>query len=889
MPVDDALQPFLIPAPRKGLMEGIDPAVADFDPNYAPELVNLRVLQGLFNTRKGMVLDDPDSNPATLTFGATGICTDYWTYYRSNGDRYRLVLLGGVLKERLTSNTAFSNSPNGSGFSTARLAAVLQLADYVYITDKAAASALKRWEITTGVTTVASPAAPSAAPRTKPWTYGYLDLWPGAAPFGWAQSDGTHFFLAVPGSDGPDFPTYGWAGAASAKIHWTNNNCKNATLTKNATYPLNSSAIAFWVYSSGKNNPVGLQIGINAADDFVFFPAPLPEKETEYVFFAPVGDLPSIAYLRWKVTRDPGAANSLWVSSLYLPGLLEGKYRYRYTHYNPTTGGESEPSAINNGGEPVDLSVPGISYKNETARAFQKSIMLDFTTDSGVDATTTKIRIYRNGGVPSLTKDGRGQDVWLKVGEIYDHSTTLSSSPSAAATSFTLTAVGPVVAGDWLVVKKGSATEEYVLVSSVAGSTINFLKTPLKNGHSSGEACQIAFLDNTSNQALAGSVDTIDAERDGPPTGIHWLARLPNGRMIAFRWDGEELGVAYSNQPTTVRPFDHEVFPDGVDPIARGNPTQGFRIRVDGDASGDEIMWGGVFRDLPTVLTRRALYQIEAYSQDQFSPTSVRKVFDTVGCAAGDTVRQIGGYLYWVADGPRVMRWDGQSEPEDISWLKLTSTCENAPAGSISKWFATARSDKNGIYYILFVVPSGQTTATLALFFNVVGEAWEPCIYYDSNGALLAWATATVFDGASDARELMAVQGTSGAAYQLESGTADNGVAIATRMRSKRFHVPGGLIADVVEVYLRGAAVSDTMTITVKAGGSEYGDTQQVFSGKDFSGTGGSDKEVYAEVAKGTVRGRWMEIQMDGVSDASLAVRECEIRWASVRKSRMTA
>src|SRR5207253_2152601 len=53
--------------------------------------------------------------------------------------------------------------------------------DLYYFTDRS--GALKRYKTTGTVSTVASPVAPTTAPRAKAWTFGTLDAWSGAAPF----------------------------------------------------------------------------------------------------------------------------------------------------------------------------------------------------------------------------------------------------------------------------------------------------------------------------------------------------------------------------------------------------------------------------------------------------------------------------------------------------------------------------------------------------------------------------------------------------------------------------------------------------------------------------------------------------------------------------------
>ena len=888
--MDTLLHPIRFLPPLAGLLEGLEPSLEDafYPPVASPALSNIRGVNGLWQTRLGLSLFDPDANAGTTSFATTGFVGLLKRHYRDDGAVYNLAAVAGNLRQHLSSDPAFANATNGTGFSSTNVWNSVTLNDYEYWTDRAAA--LKRWDPTNGVTAVAQPARPSAAPRVKPWTYAILDAWTGAEPFGWAETDGTNFYVEEATALSMPIPGNLQQGR-TVHLHADASGSKDDIIRKDATYALASSAIAFWVESTKKNWQVALEIGQNVPGEVSFPLGPFPEKDEAYPYFALIGDLTSLAYLRFKNRKTPAEDQKVFLSPLVLPGRLQGLYRHRYTHYDPTTGEESEPSDISNGGQPTDLSTIGTNFKAESAKAFMKSIMMDFTSDAGTDAATTKIRIYRNGGVPSLTKDSRGQDVWLRVGEVFDQSTTISGTPAAAALSFVVAAATNLAVGDWLVLAKGTATEEYVKIKSIAGTTITiaanpseFGDTPLQYAHTNGQAVQIAFLDNVSNQALAGSVNTIDAERDDPPAGAHWIDKAPDGRLWIFRYTNRKLGVAVSNRATVERPSDHEVFPDGVNPLVRGHPTQGWRFDVSGDGSGDEIMWGGFFNGIPTVLTKTALYQIDAYAQDQWSPTSVRKVLE-IGCLAGETVQVLNDTLIWVAPGPRVVSWTGRGEPKDLTYRKLTTTFSAAPAAYWTNWFARARADENGADYWLFLTPSGGTTNTKVLRYNFLGDEWEPYVF--NTGADLAWANAVVFDGGNDDQEFLAAHVSSGNAYFLEEGASDNGTAITFSAKTKRQSLPGHPVFRVERVWLRGDAAADTLTVTVKVGGSEYGDQSAAYAGIDFTGTG--DKEKLKRTAFRTLVGRWVEVTLSGSSDDSLALREVVVDVSLVRPGRLTA
>lgn len=889
---DSILKLLRVPVPTHGLMEGLDPASPDsvYSPEFSPRCENVRFLQATWQTRRGMAVWDPDSNAATTTLGATGKCNLLANVYLSNGTIYRLAGLAGTLKQMASGGTSFANATNGTGFSATNLWQGITQRDTFYFTDRN--GALKKWDATNGVQSVTQPTAPAAAPGTRRRIWGILEAWDGSGGTykGWTALDNTNFGIANGnGSTDPDLPQPG-AGAVT-KLTINNSGSRSDTISENVTggETLNSHYIAFWFESTSKNALVSFDIGVNAAAEFSYKIQP-PVSGDPLLFFVPIGNLSSIRYKQFRCTKVPNATQKLFIGQLFLPGRLQGQYRWRYTHKDPLTGSESKPSPAT---EFVDCSAVGVNYKSEDSTPLEKAVELKLASDSGSNSNTTQRCIYRNGGTPSLTKDSRGQEVWNLLATVMDLSTTLNGATLVGATSATLTAVQvgsgsrqqTLAANDWLVFEPGvDGKEEFVQVDTVNTSTkVVTFKTALKNAHANGVTVDVGYVDNTANESI--DVTTrLEVERDDPPSGSYWLSAAPDGRMWLARWSGRPMGVAISNLPVPGRTADQEVFPDNVSPLVRQSPTQGFRFDLSGDASGDQIMWAGFYQGLFTAITTRAVYRVYAYGQSDWGPSSVAKVIDGIGCLAGETVAEVNGALYWVADGPRVMRWDGHSAPEEFSFLRLTTTLQAAPSAYWDRWFARAHADENGIYYRLCIVPSGETTPCLWLDYNVNRDAWEPRAHYDGSGNRVPFSTALAWNGPGDARELYAGHFSSGDVYRLEYGDDDAGVAIKVRCDSKKLNLPA--ICQMERFFLRGDAYSDTVSVAVATGGSEYAQGSSSYS-VSLSGT--DDVERLKRVDFTARKGRWVQFSLTGDVSHRPAFREITLEYTVIRDERWSS
>jgi hypothetical protein len=626
--------------------------------------------------------------------------------YESGGTRIRLAAQGDTTAAALLeyvegSDTAFNSTTGGTGLggATHPYFQGVVLNNAAYFTDRA--GALRKYERAPAsgnqVRSVALPTRPSAAPGVKAKTFEVLDKFAGnagVAPFGWTESDAAGFAI----QDGTSTVVSPFGGITALLNTLTTP--VGDTISENVSgEAVPSDTIAFWVWATNYPSQIAFRYGQVTATDFSE-PVSPTLKETWVPIFVRIGNLGTINYKQFVVTQSAGAAD-VYISWLVLPGRLQGSYRYVYTHYDSTLQRESEPSDISNNGTPLDLSAIGTSGETGSAAAFQKSAALNFTSDSGTDSTTNKIRIYRSGGVPALTQDSRGLDVWCRVGEITDFSTTVSGAHSAGATALVVASGTSIANGDWLVIEKGTVSkEEYVRVTAGGGTANLTISNGLLYAHSGGVAVQIAFVDNVPNTQV-DLATRIFLERDDPPAASRFVARSPDGRLWGFNYSGKPTGVWVSNKATPERPADYEVAPDGVDPTTRSDPLQGWRFEIGGDVTDEEITWGGFFRDRPFAFTRRKLYAINALSQTDWGPDAIVKALE-IGCIAGDTVQEVNGVLYWVADGPRVMRWDGQGPPEVLSHTRVNERLAAAEPDLWSEWFATYHARPEGHYYRLY-------------------------------------------------------------------------------------------------------------------------------------------------------------------------------------------
>lgn len=884
---DEFLVAVPIPPPVEGIFEGLDPALDDslYPPTRAQDLRNIRVASGKWQTRAG--------SGAAYAFGmkGSGATRLFDTVYEADGSRFRILVRGddtaGVmydLEDGVDSAWQAVSGGTGLGTTTANIPYHdgEQVGTGYYYTDRL--NALKKYATSGTLAAVTIPAAPSVMPGAKARTYATLEAWTGGGTMGWTESDSGNFDIAD-GSGDVSPPM----GSGVGKITISGTGARGDTLTKDvANQELASHSIAFFYWTeASRQKHLSFGIGLEKADEFTE-PIFHTVKQEWIPIYIPIGNLPVIQRKRIKCIRA-FTSQTFYLSEMYLPGRLEGLYRWRYTHYNPTTGHESGLSPISNSGEPMDFSAVGVTRSDGQAatKAFQKSCMLTFTSDSGTDAATTKIRIYRSGGVPELTVDpATGRSIWLRVGEVLDLSNQLNGGHLAADTTLDVDSGTGFAADQWIVIAKGTSTEEYQKIASVASNTLTV--TPgLLNNQSDNATVQVAFLDNVGNEAI-DVVSDIQEERDTAPAGAHWVAKAPDGRIWLFRYTNAPTGVSVSNRPTPLRPDDHECFADDVDPFTRADPSQGWTFGLGAEATGDEIIWGGFFRGLAHTFTRNKCFRINAHAQTDWGANAVQKVLD-VGCIGGHTVCQIDGYLYWVAEGPRVVRWDGDGPVEVLSHQRVNERLNEAmqTAGTMNStfWFAVGWEGSQGKYLSLFYNYSDVLLGCLSrVDYNLAQDAWEPVQHLESNGDAVAWNAARSWDRGSDLNELVATSYRGRLdELEIESAETDSGVPITFLAKTKR--APLGMVAQCHEVYVRLAAVTDELTLTVRMGGSDYADTSGTYT-IDTSGSG--DLELRIPVER-TVKGRWIELTLSGSVSNRPAVREMVAYVKPIRERKSAA
>jgi hypothetical protein len=888
MPQDGKLGEIKVRGPIKGLLDGVDPALPDdqYPPTHAPSMENIRVSDGTWKTRAGSSL--------FKTLGGSGDVRGLWHHYENDGTRIRLAARGtgaaATLYDYVEGTDSSFNATSGGtslGGTAHPYFTGTPLNDRFYFTDRA--GALRRYEEAPSsgnqVRTVAQPTAPSAAPTCRARFWLRYD----ASSFG---TNSANFAVSddIANTYNPIGSSTSTNSLPTALFDILSTSAKGERLTKSAFVtaqnPPNTHQVALWVKQSSTKTRYQVELGPTTYDFTGVIQ--VPEADKWFPWFMDVGDLGEISRIGVRCIES-SAVDELFTSVVVYPGKLAGKYRWVYTHYDSTTGRESEPSGISNSGQPMDFPVKGESYKNETARAMQKCCAMHFTSDSGTDSTTNQIRIYRNGGVPSLTKDSRtNQDIWLRVASVADFATTLAGNIAIGGTSFSLSAAPgqTIPIGTWFVIGPGTSAEEWVRTTTAITSVGTSASFALANGpngaagyaHSIGDVIKIGYIDNVANEEI-NVTNRVDLERDDPPSASLFISKAPDGRLWLF---GPDMSVAVSNRATPDRPEDYEVFPDGVDPLTRQSLLQGWRFQINGDIDDQKIVWGGFFNGTAHVLTRKNLYRINALSQRDWGPSAVQKRH-AVGCIAGDTVAEVNGILYWVADGPRVVRWDGQGPPQVISHQTINTTLSAAPTAYWNQWYATAHARKEGQYYCLFMTKSGQTTNTVRLDWNADQEAWEPMRYTNSAGTTLAWRGAAVRDSGADVHEMYQIA-SDGTIYLTETGSTDDGASIPISFSTKRFTMD--FVSLIRFVYTRLAAVTDSVTLVVTCGGSEYGDTTSTSITLSLSGSG--DKELKSFIDR-TCKGRWVQLTISGNVANRPAFRDITIQYLPIRAGRTSS
>lgn len=886
---DDLVRERQIPPPLKGFRDGLDAGLDDglYPLSYSPDLRNIRVAKGQWETRLGTAI--------SVSLPGSGTMHLLANYYPVAGTdaakRIRVFARNGTLYDFVEgTDTAFQTTSGGSGLGTTeRFYNSVQLGDRLYFLDRV--GALRRYESAPSsgnqVRSVTQPTAPAASPDVRPRPFKVLTRWAAGEVAAWNETASGDFDIALDSTNNPSPSIYG----GSASLTMTTTSARGKRITRfNSGATLESRHIGFYIKSATTKNLVNYVLGQATVSDFSTPLIPKSANDWEPIF-VPTSDLPAPYYVSFFCVNSPTAGQVVWVSDIVLPGKLDGLYRWVYTHYDPTTGRESQPSPITNNGLPLNFATEGESYNSTSTQAMKKSCILIPTTDSGSDATTTKFRFYRNGGTEALTKNTKGQDVWYRVATISDvaalHSDNGGGSPATAGDVAIRMAVNPATSGfavgDWIVIDKGNAgSEDFAKITGLTATNIQFTGHPLEYSHANGITVAVVFNDNVSN-AEVDVTTPIDLARNDPPSVGKWIARTNDGRLAIGGFTGKPTGVAFSNRPTPDRPEDYEVFPDAIDPLTYRNPNQGFRAEIGGDSSDEQIMWMGNFGDALYAFTKANLYRITSTSQTSWGPNAFRREF-AIGCISGETVAEVNGQLYWVAPGPRVLRWDGSGGPETVSADKVREVLAEAPTSLWTNWFARAHATRDGHYYLLWLTPSGQTTNTLRLDFNADIEAWEPCDWYNAGGTALAWGIAHVRYGGSnttDVAELYAAA-TNSILYQMNTGATDSGAPIHIRLATKDLGLGASSLLKEWFTYLD--AVDDSVTLTVDTVDTEYGENTQDYT---ISLSGSGALEIRRRLHRHLI-GRQSRLTVTGSVTSRPKFRQMRLRYLPMREQQIT-
>lgn len=727
-----------VSGPRRGIFDDFQANLNEFPPDAAPSLLNFRVSKGVWETRLGCELQ----SPVIPGSGRTTLCA---SIYPNDGSRIRMAARGtagtvalwdlkagtDVTYQAVDDSASSPVDDLGGGRLHLQL-----LLDKVYIAN--GGGGLRMYDPSTRTCDViAGLATPSAAPEAKKTWYRYVETWQTLASppvyQGWDQVGNTVFTNLT--GVGANDPGIAMAGGSVNRMRVDNTGGPTGEVLTKVAVPavpvltnplgiaLQTYQLGFWINQTSARTLISFQWGQDRANEQSYQIDP-QAANVSYPVFLDVGGLKTLNFLRSKNTAEvPTTRNerNLYLSGIVQCGRLSGQYQWRMTYYRPSTDEEGPPSEPGPG-TPMEF-LEGRSLNQSTATAMRRSAFLAGPTNPSKVAGDKKV-FYRTGGVPSLSVDVMGQPVYTYVGECLDFATTLNGATLAGAITFVVTDASGIADGDWLVIDKGTATEEYVQISDITGTTCTPY-SPLAYAHSNLDAVEVGLLDNVSNEVLAAEVRRLDVDRDAPPEETVWVVALPNGRLAVapFEEDGEMqwLKVALSNQPQPIngRRADMRIFPKDVDPYTQRSLTQGFRSLVATDARGDRIMWMGLYRGWLTALTMNACYQTRDWSQAQWSAGSWIKRFDR-GTICGDAVQEVNGNLIFPSDGPSIVLWNGvDGGPKDISFLRVSRAVGNAPGGYAESdvfsadeltaywqyWFAQAHAKGQSIYYRLFMTP----------------------------------------------------------------------------------------------------------------------------------------------------------------------------------------
>ncbi len=739
-------------APQRGIWQGEDSSLPQFPQNAAPALVNIRVARGLWLTRLGQIPSVIVPGVGTTEFLGTVYHRDQRIRLAARGDNNQVGLYDLLQGTDSTYQPVLDDSSVAvTDLASNRIhATTLTARELTYLCD--GLTALRKYA---AETRLCNPdlnlAAPTVAPQVIKTWYGFFERWEGARPYGWTESSPGTFFFAAPNADTPDFAV----GDTTARLHSEPGAKGESIFSQNPVgtprnIPFPSDTLALWVSQNVARAINSFRYG-EANKPLIEILIDPPKARVSYVLFLPGKGIDTINYFKLKNVLSQTNDRETYLSGIVMPGRLLGPMLYRYTYYRPSTGQESSPSP--SGPNAPMLFTEGASYQNTTSDALMRTAVLIPTRGPDWEVGD-KIRWYRNGGVSSLLIDGNGQPIYTYLGEQLDFQTLSNGATLADATTMTVDDGSAFVPNtddaaetyyQWAWIDAGSDEAEFVRVLSSAANVLAFAD-PLEFAHPDNTPVQLVYNDNVPNAVLAAEVRTIDLERDSPPYGAKWVWETGDGRLWLANFledrDGDTvpeyrraLGVAISNRPTPDRPNDQDIFPEFPDPYTGDSLTQGFRVDLPSTPSGDEIMWGGIFQGLPTLITRQAVYRITSFSQADWSASSIRKVLDR-GTIAGDTVVLLNGLLIWASDGPSILAWDGRGSPVDISHLAITGEdpdlptyLGDAPPGYVAdetvlttdrltyyweSWFAVAHAVGSSIYYRLYMIPDDPLIARIS-------------------------------------------------------------------------------------------------------------------------------------------------------------------------------
>jgi len=322
------------------------------------------------------------------------------------------------------------------------------------------------------------------------------------------------------------------------------------------------------------------------------------------------------------------------------------------------------------------------------------------------------------------------------------------------------------------------------------------------------------------------STNTVAAATDTPTVGCKVLFKRADRRLVAL--------VNSTNGSTL---YHSKVDPTGTaadDWSATGDAGS---IAIDGTKS--DPLTAGISLGTYDLIFKDAT----AFKVWDYPATKAVRIIGSPGCAAPYSIASGGGYIFLLGRDA-IWMWDG------VSFTKISDPVRSVIAGINSTYIQNAFAVYRNGFYLLFYTPTGQTTNTKCLVYDVkYSNPYDnKCIWYERDD--LAINCPLVLSGTGDANEIYGGDAPStGFIYRLDNGTSDNTANITAIYQTKYFDMKASnVVKRFAKVYIEYYNTSGTFTI------NWYVNRGSATGSYTITGTGGSaiDIQTLPDTAVGT-------------------------------------